>query len=75
MALSISRLVLKEELELTRRILSKWADKFNVGIPGEDMPATEQALDDFLRELCGEFTLCASKLEHISNILSDDRNS
>ncbi len=69
--LPISKAVLKEEINLALRVLNKWDQKMDAGIPGVEFPAAEDQLHDFLRELCGEFMLLSGKLENIADIISN----
>jgi hypothetical protein len=72
--LSISKAVLREELNLAQRILTKWQEKLEAGIPGVDFPVDDMAFDSFLREAVGELMVVSGKLENIATLLSEDRS-
>lgn len=73
--LSISKAVLKAELDLAQRILTKWQQRLEEGVPGADFPAAEDLeIASFMRELVAEFLVVAGKMENLASILSDDRN-
>jgi len=72
--LSISKAVLKEEITLAQRILNKWQQKLDEGVPGVDFPAGDELqFELFIREMVGEFGVVASKMEGLAGILSEDR--
>jgi hypothetical protein len=72
--LSISKAVLKEELTLAQRILTKWQEKLEEGVPGQDYPAQDEIVfERFVREMTGEFQVIASKFDGLATILAEDR--
>ncbi len=68
----ISKEVLEEELNLAIRVVTKWKNKLAQGIPGQDLPGNEDALDEFTRELVAEFLLISGKFETMANVISAD---
>jgi hypothetical protein len=72
--MNISKAVLKEELILAQRILTKWQQRLDEGVPGEDLPAEDLDVALYMRELVAEFLIVAGKMENLASILSDDRN-
>jgi|WetSurMetagenome_2_1015567.scaffolds.fasta_scaffold08238_3 hypothetical protein len=62
-----------EELESIIKIVSKWRDAVNTGVPGVDIPGAdaEEALDNFLRELVGELLLAAGKTHNLALVLAE----
>mgnify|MGYP003431495341 FL=1 len=72
MSLAISREVLKEELLLAQRILTKWQNKLDEGVPGLDYPAADEVQAEmFVRELVAEFQVVSGKLDNLASVLSD----
>lgn len=69
MKLPISPPVLLQELDAAKVILVKWLEAVAGGIPMIDLPADEDALAEFLRELCGELLLVAGKCETLAQVL------
>lgn len=67
----LSKAVLTEELTLAQRILAKWQEKLAGGIPGTEVPAADEDIEYFHREMAGEFLLVSAKLESIANLLGD----
>lgn len=59
------------ELEAAIKILSKWHEKVGKGIPGFDLPAEPHVTHKFMREMCGELMLVASKCSSLSTILQE----
>lgn len=70
--LAVSSPVILSELESLKVIAEKWIEKIQTGIPGVDLPAPDDRLELFLRELCGELLLCAGKCESLSTVLSGE---
>lgn len=70
--IGISKEVLLAELTNMKDILTKWEESVTNGIPGADVPAPIDRMDDFLRQLCGELSLVAGKCVTIVEIVSDD---
>jgi hypothetical protein len=74
--LSISKEVLKEEITLAQRILNKWQNKLDEGIPGVDIPAGDELqFEAFRKEMVGEFQLVASKFDGMASIMAEDHMS
>jgi len=70
--LAVSPEVLHDELEQAEAILTKWKKVVSGGIPGLEMPSTDDAaLVRFLTELGGELLLVAGKCESLSNIITE----
>lgn len=70
----ISKLVMVEELTLAIRILKKWDEKIDAGVPGSDVPAADYDVDAFRREMAAELLLISSKLESVATIMLDSDN-
>jgi hypothetical protein len=67
--------VLKEEIVLSMRILTKWQQRIDQGIPGRDLPAMDEtAVEAFTRELVAELLVVSGKLENVANIISADES-
>ena len=71
--LSISKAVLKEEITLAQRILNKWQQRLDDGIPYVELPAEEHQFEAFRKELVGEFQLIASKFDGMATIMAEDQ--
>lgn len=72
--LSVSKAVLKEELTLAQRILTKWQQKLEEGVPGQDFPVQDDiAFERFVREMVGEFQVISSKFDGLATIMAEDR--
>jgi hypothetical protein len=73
--LTVSRDVMLEELQTAVSYLNKWITKLNEqGIPGVDTPVTgtsDEALVDFIRELCGELRVVSGKCDSLSEVVLD----
>lgn len=72
--MTISRDVLLKELETAREYLDKWIAKVNEGIPGIDIPASgdsEEHIDNFVRELCGELRIISGKCDNLAEVVID----
>lgn len=72
--MNISKAVLKEELLLAQRILTKWQERLEQGVPGDDLPAEDMDIALYMRELVAEFLVVAGKMENLASILSDSAN-
>ena len=68
--ISISPDVMKAELDTAVAILKKWSDQISEGIPGVDIAASEDALDNFLRNLVGELKVVAGKCDTLAEVLA-----
>ena len=70
--LAISPDVLHSELEAMEAVLAKWRNAVSNGIPGLDVPSSdEHALARFLTELGGELLLVAGKCETVAGIVTE----
>lgn len=69
--LPISKEVLGDEIALAQKVLTKWQQRLEQGVPGIDFPvADEVATELFVRELVGELLMLAGKLESIGNVIA-----
>jgi len=68
----ISKAVLTEELSMAQRVLTKWLQKIQEGIPGSDLPATEYDQAAWIGELIGESLLMSAKLQALAEVLERD---
>lgn len=68
--LPISPDVLYDELESIQKVVVKWKERVKQ-IPGVDTPGSEEELQAFIRELCGELMLSAGKSEGIAVVFRD----
>jgi hypothetical protein len=76
--LSVSKEVVLKELETAKAYLAKWEQRLEEGIPEIDFPATgnsSNALEDFLRELCGELRVVSGKCDTLAEVLMDSLTS
>lgn len=69
----ISKAVLKEELNLAQRILTKWQQKIDDGIPGTDLPSNEDMIEFWNQEMISELFLVSKKLESIAEIVAQNQ--
>ncbi len=67
----ISQDVLLEELAVAERIVAKWKTRVSEGIPGVDVPGTDEALEEFVRLFAGELMVLAGKCETLAGVLVD----
>jgi len=72
MSLPVSPDLISSELESAKKILEKWIEKVNSGLPVIDEPGDDQQLDLLIRELCGELRVCAGKCGNLAEILLGD---
>lgn len=70
MLLPVTQETIISEMKGSRDILDSWIAKVGEGIPGVDIPASPEHLEDFLRALCGELLIVTAKCESLSNVLS-----
>lgn len=62
-----------DELGSTKKLLEKWLARFeNNEIPVVDQPGSEEQLELFVREFCGEMRVCAGKCANLAEILLGD---
>lgn len=69
--LPVEQDLIRSELVGTKEILEKWISRVEAGLPMLDQPGTEQALDDFIRALCGELLVAAGRCETLSAVLRE----
>jgi hypothetical protein len=69
--LPISPQVLLEELSSIKKILEKWEADVQSGIPVVELEAPAEHYTWFIRQLCGELELCASRLHNLGASLLD----
>lgn len=72
MQLPVSSPIIISELTAAKTILEAWLERVENGVPGVDIPAPPEQLEDFMRGLCGELLVVSTKCENLSNILSGD---
>jgi len=72
MQLPVTQETLQSEMKAAVVILNKWISKVDEGIPGVDLPAQPEALEDFMRALCGELLIVSGKCENLSNVLTGE---
>lgn len=70
--LTVSPDTVVEELESTKKLLDKWILKFNEGLPVVDQVGSEEQLELFIREFCGELRICAGKCGNLAEVLLND---
>ena len=70
--ISVRSEVIVEELKAATTILSSWVESIEKGIPGVDLPGDQEALEAFMRHLCGELLIVSGKTETLSNVLSGE---
>lgn len=63
--LPISSSLLREEIGGAKAILEKWEKKLEAGLPMTEQPGSQESLESFIREMCGELVICAGKCENI----------
>lgn len=61
-----------EELEGTQKLIQKWINRLNSGLPAIDQPGAEEELELLMREFCGELRICAGKCANLSEVLLND---
>lgn len=73
--LPVSRDLLLTELTSARDYLVKWISIIEEGIPGVDIPVSsgnsEDRLDEFIRELCGELRVISGKCDTLAEVVAD----
>ena len=72
MQLPVTTEVMLSELKTAKAVIEAWEHKLEAGIPGVDLPAAPEVVDDFLRALCGELLIVSSKCENLSRVLSGE---
>jgi hypothetical protein len=68
----ISPDVLREQISLLRKILAKWANTLETGLPSVELPAPEERLVKLLTELQSELRLCGDLCHSVAAHLADD---
>lgn len=66
----ISKAVMTEELNMAIKILVKWQQRFEEGLPGVDMPAPDDHVTECFSEMTSEFQLVAGKLDSLAGLIS-----
>lgn len=69
MQLPVSREVILSELDAARAILQKWDEAVRAGIPGVDVHAPEEALEEFVAQLSGELLIVTGKCQTLAEVL------
>lgn len=72
MLLPVTQEVMLSELKSSKDILEAWIQKIEAGIPGMDVPAPPERLEDFMRAFCGELLIVSGKCENMSNVLAGE---
>ena len=70
MPLPLTKDVVREDLELTRKIIVKWLAELEEGFPGVDKPSPPQNVEEFLTAFCGELRFVSDKCASMANLLS-----
>ena len=70
--LSVTHETMLAELKSSKLIMDAWIQKIEEGIPGIDIPAPPDKLEDFMRSFCGELLIVSGKCENLSNVLTGD---
>lgn len=69
--LPLSADLIHDEIKSAKDILGRWEARLVAGIPGVDLPASEDETLQFIRELTGELLVVANKMQGLSVILSE----
>lgn len=72
MLLAVTQETILSELKSSKDILESWIKKAEEGIPGLDIPAPPDRLEDFMRAFCGELLIVSGKCENLSNVLAGE---
>lgn len=65
-----SEVILKELLSV-REIVDSWCARVEQGLPCVELPASEEALEAFLRQFVGEMLLASGKCQNMAMILAE----
>ena len=69
MTLPLSTTLILSEIESAMAILARWKQRIENGVPVIDLHAPDEALHDFLRELCGELVVVSGKCTTLTEVL------
>lgn len=67
--MALSKSVLTEELMMSQKLLAKWQDLLQRGVPGVDYESDDETSDKFFSQMTSEFLLVSSKLETLAGLL------
>jgi len=71
MAMKLRAETLRSEMSQILDIISKWKERLEEGIPGEDLPANDLDAEVFEMQLRGELMLAANRLTSIVEVLDE----
>lgn len=63
---------LRTEVGQVIAILTKWKDRLDEGIPGDEVPSNDLNVEIFQYQLIGEINLAAEKLLALVEVLKDE---
>lgn len=69
MSMRIQPDTLRDEVDQIVAILSRWKERLDAGIPGDELPANDTNADIFQFQLRGEIQLAAERLLAIVEVL------
>lgn len=72
--LPVSPPVILQELASVKDVIAKWVEAIAQGVPFVDKPGTEEELERYMRELCGELLLVAGKCSTLAEVLYGTRD-
>ena len=64
--------LISSELDSAKKILEKWIERVNAGMPVIDQPGNDHQLELFVQELCGELRIVAGKCGNLAEVLLGD---
>jgi hypothetical protein len=70
--LAINTETIHDELAGAKKIIEKWLETLDKGLPVIDEPGSEEQLELLMREFCGELRVCAGKCANLAEVLSGD---
>ena len=70
--LAITPEILLVEMETSKKYLEEWIERVKAGIPGVDIPTTQDHSDLFIQQLCGSLLVISGKCENLSHVLSGE---
>lgn len=70
--LTVNPETIHDELTGARKIIEKWLETLDRGLPVIDEPGSEERLELLMREFCGELRVCAGKCANLAEVLSGD---
>lgn len=69
--IALSPDTIRSELKTVAGLVGYWQERLEQGVPGVEMPGTDEALEAVLRQFVGEMLFVSGKCQNMAMILAE----